>query len=128
MKGLVLNPPAQAEDNRPVKRWGRTDTGTLLHNRFSQDIPTEPGAWVEIGEDVRMGDVFENGAWWPPEKTAAGVRARRDAELVQADRLIWPYLDRGETPPQNLADYKQALRDVPEQQGFPTDIIWPQRP
>ena len=27
-----------------------------------------------------------------------------------------------------LAEYRQALREVPEQPGFPEDIIWPEKP
>lgn len=26
------------------------------------------------------------------------------------------------------AEYRQALRDVPSQPGFPNDIIWPEKP
>jgi len=25
-------------------------------------------------------------------------------------------------------DYRQALRDIPQQEGFPTDITWPTKP
>ena len=28
----------------------------------------------------------------------------------------------------NIARYRQALRDVPEQEGFPFDIVWPEKP
>ena len=27
-----------------------------------------------------------------------------------------------------MAAYRQALRDVPQQEGFPTDITWPTKP
>ena len=27
-----------------------------------------------------------------------------------------------------VAVYRQALRDVPEQEGFPFDVIWPEKP
>jgi len=29
---------------------------------------------------------------------------------------------------QEWADYRQALRDVPQQIGFPGDIVWPSKP
>jgi hypothetical protein len=26
------------------------------------------------------------------------------------------------------ADYRQALRDVPQQSGFPQEVVWPTKP
>lgn len=38
-------------------------------------------------------------------------------------------LGRGPTEPlEPLLQYVQTLRDVPQQAGFPTDIIWPETP
>ena len=38
-----------------------------------------------------------------------------DAPLTDADKIAW-------------ADYRQALRDVPQQAGFPDTIDWPVMP
>jgi len=32
------------------------------------------------------------------------------------------------TMTQEMTTYRQALRDVPEQEGFPNDINWPEKP
>jgi len=78
------------------------------------------------------GGVFDDAediANWPdfqetkPLPTEAQVRAERDARLEASD-------------PMALADritdawrtYRQALRDVPDQSGFPTNVIWPVEP
>ena len=38
----------------------------------------------------------------------------------------WAVADR--TMTQAETDYRQALRDIPQQEGFPTDITWPTKP
>lgn len=70
-----------------------------------------------------------NGVWtqaWvienlPIEQAEQGVRAQRDELLLQTD---WAALsDRVLTP--EMAAYRQALRDVTKQQGFPYNVVWP---
>jgi len=34
----------------------------------------------------------------------------------------------GTTIPDEWKNYRQALRDVPQQAGFPNDIEWPEEP
>lgn len=57
---------------------------------------------------------------------ASQVRDRRNQLLTESD---WT---QAADVPQSLKDawapYRQALRDVPQQTGFPTDIVWPTKP
>jgi len=55
---------------------------------------------------------------------ATSMRQRRDALLAETD---WTALS-DSTLTTDMAAYRQALRDVPEQEGFPYTIIWPSRP
>ena len=55
---------------------------------------------------------------------ATSVRQQRDALLTETD---WAALS-DSTLTTDMAAYRQALRDVPEQAGFPDTIIWPSRP
>ena len=70
----------------------------------------EEAAWVS-GADTRK---------------AAEVRAERNAKLAATD---WT---QGADTPQAIKDkyapYRQALRDVPTQSGFPNTVIWPTQP
>lgn len=63
-----------------------------------------------------------------PEQVAADVRAQRDVLLRESDWVTTRAYDMQEPVPQEWAEYRQALRDVPEQAGFPEDIDWPQVP
>lgn len=56
------------------------------------------------------------------------VRHDRNGRLTQCD---WTQLD--DTPLDNVAKaqwaaYRQALRDVPDQPGFPFNVTWPSQP
>ena len=55
---------------------------------------------------------------------AKSVRASRDALLSETD---WRFRS-DMTPSQEWKDYCQALRDVPDQTGFPWTITWPVKP
>lgn len=62
------------------------------------------------------------------EELAAQVRAQRDALIAATDYLMasdYPLTDEKRT---ELTTYRQALRDVPEQEGFPTSVVWPEKP
>ena len=59
------------------------------------------------------------------EQKANEVRAQRDALLAETD---WTQVPDAPVDAQLWADYRQALRDVPQQEGFPFDINWPTKP
>lgn len=59
---------------------------------------------------------------------AAAVRRERNAKLTECD---WTQLN--DTPldnPSKVAwtNYRQALRDIPSQSGFPHNVVWPVKP
>ncbi len=56
-------------------------------------------------------------------------RQHRNYLLSQVDRVnpIW-YNSLTSQQQQELADYRQALLDVPQQPGFPVDVVWAAKP
>lgn len=67
-------------------------------------------------------------AYVPPpiEVFESEVRFKRDSLLKETDWTQLP--DVPEETKLLWAEYRQALRDVPEQSGFPYDVIWPEKP
>ena len=55
------------------------------------------------------------------ENLANLARNRRDQLLSATDYLALS----DQTMPENVKDYRQKLRDIPEQSGFPYEIEWP---
>ena len=59
---------------------------------------------------------------------AASARQKRDRLIAATDYLVTPDYP---IDPEKLAKvktYRQALRDIPEQSGFPRSITWPEKP
>ena len=59
---------------------------------------------------------------------AASARQKRDRLIAATDYLVTPDYP---IEPDRLAKvkiYRQALRDIPEQSGFPRSITWPKKP
>lgn len=53
------------------------------------------------------------------------ARQLRDACLQSSD---WTQIPDCTVDKQVWATYRQALRDLPAQPGFPHEIVWPRRP
>lgn len=59
---------------------------------------------------------------------AEAIRNKRDNLIGETDYYLMPDYP---SNPQNLEElkvYRQALRDVPKQEGFPRDVRWPDVP
>ena len=56
------------------------------------------------------------------DNAASLVRKRRDDLIAQTDYYALSDRDM----PENIKEYRQALRDIPEQSGFPYEIDWPE--
>lgn len=78
--------------------------------------------------------------WWEitkiPEPTAEEIqaqkaseaRSKRDYLISQTDYLLQPDYPISAEQLEEVKAYRQALRDVPEQDGFPETIVWPEMP
>ena len=62
------------------------------------------------------------------EQPAKEARAERDRRLSNTDWVVTKYKEMSKAVPTAWKTYRQALRDLPEQSGFPTNIEWPQEP
>jgi hypothetical protein len=90
------------------------------------------GAFVPFPEKPKQGAKWASWDWsagiWVVDvaQASADVRAERDALLSGTD---WT---QGRDIPESLAvrwaPYRQALRDIPGQPGFPLDVVWPTAP
>jgi len=71
------------------------------------------GTWNEVPESFLT------------EQKAEFIRSERDDLLKQSD---WTQVADAPVDAEAWAAYRQALRDVPQQSGFPGDIEWPTPP
>ena len=95
------------------------------------DIQTPKDGLTKITEQEALGLTNP-----PPttEQLAAQVRAERDAKIEAVRWRIERHKDELELgipltePLEPLLQYVQALRDVPQQDGFPENTEWPVEP
>ena len=65
------------------------------------------------------------------ESVYKDINAEKNLNRIVRDKLlaatdVWALSDRTMTAEQTA--YRQALRDITDQSGFPTDITWPTKP
>lgn len=114
------------------------ETDFYIGQIFEETYPPEAAVWCNqhgdryITELEKDGDKRRFQIVAVPEPTteeiAAQVRAKRDALLAETDFLMMPDYPLGEEDATALKTYRQGLRDVPTQEGFPTEITWPDFP
>ena len=61
-------------------------------------------------------------------EAATAARATRDGLIASCDWMAIKAFEGGTTVSAEWATYRQALRDVSAQEGFPNDITWPEKP
>jgi len=58
------------------------------------------------------------------DRKAAEVRTERNAKITACDWRVLPDVSNSDV----WKTYRQALRDIPAQSGFPNTIVWPDAP
>ena len=71
---------------------------------------------------------YELGELKTDAEYAKEAREKRDELLAETDYLVMPDYPLDEERKAAVLAYRQALRDVPEQAGFPRDVEWPEKP
>jgi hypothetical protein len=86
----------------------------------------------EVADGVSVGMTRQTGGGFAFDDglahKAAGVRAERDARLTACDWTQLPDSPLTVAVKAAWTTYRQALRDVPEQAGFPSAVEWPVEP
>lgn len=131
--GVYIVPSASTDIEPPSFVQGKV---TLWDSGSWVQVDDVRGLWYDqqTGDAVEITDIHADVSQLsrdkpPPTDAQMAIleRAKRDRLLAEADYLVNEAEDNGQ-PTQLLRTYRKALRDVPQQQGFPRSIVWPTKP
>lgn len=83
---------------------------------------TSTAYMVALGMSADAQESVLNQLAYEESAKCCNIRAQRDTRIASTD---FYFLKDAPTAPAGLAAYRQALRDVPQQPGFPWVIEWP---
>jgi hypothetical protein len=90
-------------------------TANVVDGSFEQDTG---GNWV-------LPYVVENK---PHDVAERNIRSRRDTLLSETDWVVVMHTEKGTNIPLEWELYRQQLRDITGQEGFPYSVVWPTKP
>lgn len=117
----------------------RYDTGGFFEERPSE------GKYVEIseeryhelmngqasGKEIRWtenGDVYLHEHTITEEMISSGIKFERDKLLAESDWIALKDVKLSKEKYAAWAEYRQKLRDITKQEGYPTNVIFPEKP
>jgi hypothetical protein len=80
------------------------------------------GVWTQVWN---ISNVDQDALAERTEGRAQQIRDERNYKIAASD---WTQLEDAPVDKQSWAAYRQALRDVPDQAGFPWAVTWPVKP
>jgi hypothetical protein len=98
----------------PIARYQKNIEVTPVKNQY--------GIWCQTWQTVEMSSSEKT---LEDERKAAEVRFNRNQKLYSSD---WTQMADAPVDKTAWAAYRQELRDLTSQTGFPWDITWPSQP
>jgi hypothetical protein len=122
----ILSPASLAEWNVYPVHYSDQPVVDVLTQRMVEIAPLFDGqSWIQqwAVEALPQDEIDARNA-----QQASSVRAERNRRIADTDWLVIKALEAGQPQDFSVAAYRQALRDIPSQPGFPWDIVWPEVP
>lgn len=111
-----------------IRLMTEEDATDPITNEVNADLVGTPlygNKWVLEYEVV---DLTEEEITANAEKAAQDVRKQRDKLLAATDWRVIKAYETGSNIPAEWELYRQALRDITTQEGFPHTVTWPEEP
>lgn len=116
-----------------ISHISRTAHDNKMRQILQQLVAAEPDLYREKAINDESGNKIATTVEEIPQPTEeekrakkeAEVRAKRDYLISQTDYLLQPDYPISAADLEKVKAYRQALRDIPEQEGFPDQVVWP---
>ena len=86
--------------------------------RLTQSVENVHGVWTQTWKAMKLSE----------DQATTNIRAHRDNLLADSDWRVIKAQETSTEVPAAWATYRQALRDIPTQEGFPYSVFWPTKP
>lgn len=96
--------------------YAERDSNGRLIGKYADPQPGKAEEFVEGDEPLYIPMTWDD------------IRVKRSDLLTKSDWTQLPDADLTDAQKSQWADYRQALRDVPEDFDNPDDVIWPNKP
>ena len=125
------------KDNPQVSFPDKLTAELLQQYQVHEVIFKEKPSYDSLVNYLKESEVFESeGKYYlkyivekiPVDKAKDQVRRVRDERLADCDWVVSKSYEQGCSVPEAWGEYRKALRDLPAQEGFPYDIVWPIKP
>ena len=100
--GYILVSYRPSAENGKVVEWSSNDIDWIIRDKTQEELDAEISAQWET------------------------VRADRDSRLSETDFIVFKSYEAGVPVPEEYVIYRQELRDIPQSQTDPYNIIWPE--
>lgn len=119
-----------------ISHTSRTAHDNKMRQILQQLVVAEPELYKEVAVNDESGNKIATTVEKIPQPTEeekrakkeAEVRAQRDSLIAKTDYLLAPDYPISAKDLEKVKAYRQALRDVPAQEGFPDNVVWPEEP
>jgi hypothetical protein len=87
-------------------------------HEYTKTVNLVDGEWTEVWVITEL----------PLDQATSNIRNHRDSLLEKCDWITAKSYELGEPVPIEWVTYRQELRDITAQEGFPYSVIWPENP
>lgn len=130
-----------------TKRYAAIENGIVVNFIIGYEGCDHPHDEIVCIEDfdngeypIMIGSSYVNGKFIPSEENLIEIqrgkdlrienlwnilRNERNEKLKESDVIMFRHLENNEEVPQDLKDYRQALRDLPQNTLDIENVIWP---
>lgn len=116
-----------------ISHTSRTAHDNRMRSLLQQLVAAEPTLYKEVAVNDESGNKIATTVEEIPQPTPEElrkkkedeVRAKRDSLISKTDYLLAPDYPISAKDLEKVKVYRQALRDVPSQEGFPDNVVWP---
>lgn len=106
-------------DNLFTLRQAIWESASLIFGDLTNDLKEQLGITEEE---------YDPKDDWSVEQWESYVRSKRNALLAECDYFVMPDYPASDKDKEVVKKYRQELRDISEQKGFPKNVVFPEKP